>query len=75
MRRFYFYLFGLLLAFLSINTLAAEKMIQTKAQLKTVTVYLNAAELTHQVRLDVPEGYQLLSLKTSRHKYRKKPYK
>ncbi len=60
MRRFYFYLFGLLLAFLSTNTLAAEKMIQTKAQLKTVTVYLNAAELTHQVRLDVPEGVSTL---------------
>ena len=62
MRRFYFYLFGLLLAFLSTNTLAAEKMIQTKAQLKTVTVYLNAAELTHQVRLDVPEGVSTLTI-------------
>ena len=37
-------------------------MIQTKAQLKTVTVYLNAAELTHQVRLDVPEGVSTLTI-------------
>jgi len=62
MRRFYFYLFGLLLTLLSTNTLAAEKMIQTKAQLKTVTVYLNAAELTHQVRLEVPEGVSTLTI-------------
>jgi len=35
-------------------------MIQTNAQLKGVTVYLNAAELSHQVRLDIPQGVSTL---------------
>jgi len=48
--------FGALLLLTSLTTLAAQKMMQTQAKLKTVTVYLNAAELTHQVRLDIPEG-------------------
>lgn len=60
MKRVYFYLLSTLFILLSTNSFAAGKMIQTKAQLKTVTVYLNAAELTHQVRLDIPEGVSTL---------------
>ncbi len=60
MKKIHFFLLGGLLTLISTNTFAASKMIQTNAQLKGVTVYLNAAELTHQVRLDIPQGVSTL---------------
>ena len=60
MKKIHFFLLGGVLTLISTNTFAASKMIQTNAQLKGVTVYLNAAELTHQVRLDIPQGVSTL---------------
>lgn len=60
MKKIHFFLLGGLLTLISTNTFAASKMIQTNAQLRGVTVYLNAAELTHQVRLDIPQGVSTL---------------
>lgn len=60
MKKIHFFLLGGLLTLISTNTFAASKMIQTNAQLKGVTVYLNAAELSHQVRLDIPQGVSTL---------------
>ena len=62
MRHTYLYLLGSLFLLLHTSTYAAGKMIETKAQLKAATVYLNAAELTHQVRLDIPEGISTIVL-------------
>ncbi len=60
MKSVHFYLLGVLSILIGTNTYAANKMIQTNAQLRGVTVYLNAAELTHQVRLDIPQGVSTL---------------
>ena len=43
-------------------TIAADKMQQKAVPLRSVTVYLNAAELTHQATVSIPEGASTLIL-------------
>ena len=48
------------IVFLSHSVFAGNKMIETQTKLESVTVYLNAAELTHQGKIDLPRGTNTL---------------
>ena len=60
MKRMFFSAFASGLLLLSVNASARNKMIETQAKLQGVTVYLNAAELTHQGRVELPAGTSTL---------------
>lgn len=60
MKSLFFSVFATGLLLLSANVFARNKMIETQAKLQGVTVYLNAAELTHQGRVELPSGTSTL---------------